>query len=113
MACANCDHTMQGVGETGGRHVFWCPRCGTLKMIGAVPEFESPTNDHLWPVKDIKAAPELLSACMICVSAIDDLVGTDVPTSTDWINIRAARRLACTAIAKAKAAMREPAVERT
>lgn len=28
MACPTCDHTMQGVRH----HVYWCPRCGTLKI---------------------------------------------------------------------------------
>lgn len=27
MSCIRCDHTMQKVGD----HVWWCPRCGTLK----------------------------------------------------------------------------------
>lgn len=41
MACETCDHTMQLV--TGGDPpVFWCPRCGTLKIKGGVPEFEAP-----------------------------------------------------------------------
>lgn len=30
MACRTCDHTMQSVAPS----VFWCPRCGTIK-IGA------------------------------------------------------------------------------
>ena len=63
MACNNCDHTMQNTGENGGRQVYWCPRCGTLKTQGGVPEYETPTNSHLWPVRDIKAAPDLLAAC--------------------------------------------------
>lgn len=29
MACPICDHTMQNVGIK----VFWCPRCGTVKMF--------------------------------------------------------------------------------
>ena len=40
MACL-CDHTMQKVND-GNPKVFWCPRCGTLKTEGCVPEFEAP-----------------------------------------------------------------------
>jgi hypothetical protein len=29
MACPTCDHTMQCVAT----NTFWCPRCGTLKMV--------------------------------------------------------------------------------
>ncbi len=52
MACLNCDHTMQAVGSTYrvGYSAWWCPRCGALKRIGHVPEFEVPTNNHLWSV---------------------------------------------------------------
>ena len=28
MACSQCDHTMQAIAD----FVFWCPRCGTLKI---------------------------------------------------------------------------------
>jgi hypothetical protein len=28
--------------NNGEPPVFWCPRCGTLKMTGGVPEFEEP-----------------------------------------------------------------------
>lgn len=32
MSCPTCDHTMQGIGvSAGGDHIFWCPRCGTLR----------------------------------------------------------------------------------
>lgn len=43
MACQTCDHTMQRVND-GTPHVFWCPRCGTLKFESMVsPEqFEEP-----------------------------------------------------------------------
>lgn len=30
MACNICDHTMQKI--TSPDNVFWCPRCGNLKM---------------------------------------------------------------------------------
>lgn len=30
MPCPTCDHTMQLI----TRGVFWCPRCGTLKVNG-------------------------------------------------------------------------------
>ena len=75
MACPTCDHTMHNVGENGGRTVFWCPRCGGLKTRGAVPEFESPTNSHLWPVTNIKAAPELLVACESIRDEFDEWAG--------------------------------------
>ena len=60
MACTNCDHRIHCVGGSGGRSVFWCPRCGTLKMMGSVPEFTPPNNSHLWPLQNIKATPKLL-----------------------------------------------------
>lgn len=41
MACFACDHTMQRV-NAGQPRVFWCPRCGTLKTEGMVPEFQPP-----------------------------------------------------------------------
>ena len=31
--CPTCDHTMQSVG-TPDNKVWWCPRCGTIKMWG-------------------------------------------------------------------------------
>jgi hypothetical protein len=32
MPCPTCDHTMQGLGTLkSGPHVFWCPRCGTIR----------------------------------------------------------------------------------
>ena len=31
MPCAVCDHTLQNVGAEG-RRVYWCPRCGSLKI---------------------------------------------------------------------------------
>lgn len=42
MSCITCDHTMQRV-NGGNPPVFWCPRCGTIKTGGGVPEFEAPT----------------------------------------------------------------------
>lgn len=42
MACRTCDHTMQRVNEGVNPKVFWCPRCGTLKMEPGVPKFEEP-----------------------------------------------------------------------
>jgi Zn-finger nucleic acid-binding protein len=35
MACPTCDHTMEFVGPVGHmeqQSVYWCPRCGTLKV---------------------------------------------------------------------------------
>ena len=34
MACPTCDHTMH---EMGSR-VFWCSRCGTLKILERIVE---------------------------------------------------------------------------
>ena len=53
MACL-CDHTMQKVND-GIPTVFWCPRCGTLKTEGCVPEFESPMI-----VKRVKVLVEIM-----------------------------------------------------
>lgn len=51
MACPVCDHTMQNLGVEG-RRVFWCPRCGTLKMEHSDHvDLESPT----W-IRQIKLA---------------------------------------------------------
>jgi len=41
MVCKTCDHTMQRV-NGGEPKVFWCPRCGTLKTEGMVPEEDVP-----------------------------------------------------------------------
>jgi hypothetical protein len=49
----------------------------------------------------IVAAPDLLAACRVCVSTITQVVESEAPTSTDWVNIRAARHLALAAIDKA------------
>lgn len=46
MACKTCDHTMQNV-NNGQPPVFWCPRCGTLKSKGMVPEFQAPKTAGL------------------------------------------------------------------
>jgi hypothetical protein len=42
MACDNCGHTMQGLGDhRTARRIFWCPRCGGLKyVVGDYEEFE-------------------------------------------------------------------------
>lgn len=42
MACETCDHTMQRV-NNGQPRVSWCPRCGTLKTEGCIPEYVAPT----------------------------------------------------------------------
>lgn len=43
MACPTCGHTMQSVDY----HVFWCPRCGTLKCrAGNDDADESPKLVH-------------------------------------------------------------------
>jgi hypothetical protein len=39
MACETCDHTMQ---KCAGDPVFWCPRCGRLKIVNCgAPNYES------------------------------------------------------------------------
>ena len=32
MACPTCDHTMYGVLRNENKQVYWCPRCGTLRV---------------------------------------------------------------------------------
>lgn len=38
MSCPACDHTMTHIGETidgpTRRSIWWCPRCGTLRVDG-------------------------------------------------------------------------------
>lgn len=41
MACDTCDHTMQKLNH-GKAAVHWCPRCGTIKSGGMIPEFATP-----------------------------------------------------------------------
>lgn len=48
------------------------------------------------------AAPDLRAACELCERTITELVEVEQPTSTDWVNIRAARTHARAAIAKAE-----------
>jgi len=34
MACPTCGHTMQAVTDQSlKRRVFWCPRCGTIRIL--------------------------------------------------------------------------------
>lgn len=43
MSCPTCEHTMHCVANNPPKPgVFWCPRCGTLKTPGDVPDFERP-----------------------------------------------------------------------
>lgn len=44
----------------------------------------------------------LLGACRVCDDAITEFLEAEQPTSTDWINLQAARQIARTAIAMAK-----------
>lgn len=32
MACPTCSHTMHKL-DSGVKHLWWCPRCGTLKEV--------------------------------------------------------------------------------
>jgi glutaredoxin-related protein len=32
MSCPTCDHTMQKL-SADPKHLWWCPRCGTLKEV--------------------------------------------------------------------------------
>lgn len=32
MACKTCDHTMQNIGTNGSNPIFWCLRCGSIKI---------------------------------------------------------------------------------
>lgn len=44
--CPTCGVTMQKIND-GVPRSFWCPRCGTLKMEGGVPDHESPRFLHI------------------------------------------------------------------
>jgi len=62
MSCPTCDHTIQHIGQTldgpTRRDIWWCPRCGTIrvdgyrafdekpKLVGLCREFESEPNIH-------------------------------------------------------------------
>lgn len=37
---------------------------------------------------------DLAAACRVCERTITQIVKVDAPTSTDWVNVRAARHLA-------------------
>jgi len=56
MACPTCDHTMQGLRH----HVYWCPRCGTIKL-------ENTTSGH----HDIEA-PKVVAAARQVVQYFDN-----------------------------------------
>lgn len=43
MSCPTCDHTLQRVNEGANPKCFYCPRCGTLKNEGRIPEFTEPS----------------------------------------------------------------------
>lgn len=54
MTCPICDHTMQLVGGLADRsHVYWCPRCGTLRLQG-LPGLQENCKDE---------APMLVKRC--------------------------------------------------
>jgi Zn-finger nucleic acid-binding protein len=43
MACPSCDHTMNRVNHTQDLvPVFWCPRCGTIKVDRVESDVYSP-----------------------------------------------------------------------
>lgn len=42
MSCQECGHTMQSIGPTKG--VYWCPRCGTVKVGGEFSKPRLPSN---------------------------------------------------------------------
>ncbi len=46
MACLNCDHKMQCVAGLNDQPVFWCPRCGTLKMPNGAETSQAQTNSE-------------------------------------------------------------------
>ena len=41
MSCPTCDHTMQDVAKREDWNLFWCPRCGTLKIQDAAENDEA------------------------------------------------------------------------
>lgn len=60
MACAVCNHTMALVNN--GTPLAWhCPRCGTLKIDGAVPEHKEP-----WVIQ---------RAYQLCEAVLDYIAG--------------------------------------
>lgn len=66
MPCATCQHTIQRVNDGDNPRVFWCPRCGTIKLEGGVPESEEPmlvarcraVDASLTPNRTNTASPE-------------------------------------------------------
>lgn len=71
MTCPICDHTMQLVGGLADRsHVYWCPRCGTLRLQG-LPGLQENCKDE---------APSLVKRCRKFVphiSADNELLGSE------------------------------------
>jgi len=45
MACETCSHTMRCIGESGPDSVFWCWRCGTIRINES---FEAPLRCARW-----------------------------------------------------------------
>jgi hypothetical protein len=54
MACSMCDGTMQNLGAPTGR-IFWCARCGTLKMDGG-PGTHETVESPIWVRQIVTAA---------------------------------------------------------
>lgn len=63
MSCPSCGHTMHnlGVEPPGGRRVFWCPRCGTVKRDSGPNNFETVSIPKL--VSRVKSAVEMSRTC--------------------------------------------------
>lgn len=82
MACPVCDHKMQNLGVHEQR-IFWCPRCGTLKMEDRGHRAIERT---LW-VRHIVSAAKMSRAVLNCsqhtsvkcMFAVDQQ-GTETPT---------------------------------
>lgn len=51
MACPTCDHTMHKICDKTDMkaliHVFWCPRCGTLRQLTPLTSHELDTPPKL------------------------------------------------------------------
>lgn len=46
MACPTCDHTMQGILiDENAKRAFWCPRCGTLRIVSLYGDTEEETAE--------------------------------------------------------------------
>ncbi len=74
---------------------------GVIAYIRNARDGDSPKVNADFIVSACNSHDDLLAACRVCESAITELAEAAEATTTDWVNIRAARALARAAIAKA------------